>query len=33
VRWITSESNTEAQRLYDRIAQRSPFLTYIAPVA
>ena len=33
VRWITSESNTEAQRMYDRVAQRSPFLTYIAPVA
>ena len=33
VRWITSESNTDAQRLYERVAQRSPFLTYIAPVA
>lgn len=32
VRWITSESNIDAQRLYDRVAQRSPFLTYIAPV-
>lgn len=31
VRWITSETNTGAQRLYDRIAERSPFLTYIAP--
>jgi GNAT superfamily N-acetyltransferase len=33
VRWITSESNTDAQRLYERVAQRSSFLTYIAPVA
>ncbi len=30
VRWITSESNTDAQRLYDRVAQRSPFITYVA---
>lgn len=33
VRWLTSESNTDAQRLYDRVAQRSPFITYIASVA
>ncbi|HCS60464.1 MAG TPA: GNAT family N-acetyltransferase [Microbacterium sp.] len=33
VRWITSESNTDAQRLYERVAQRSPFFTYIAQVA
>lgn len=32
VRWITAETNVDAQRLYDRVAQRSPFLTYIAPV-
>lgn len=32
VRWITSESNTDAQRLYDRVAQRVPFITYAAPV-
>lgn len=31
VRWITSETNVDAQRLYERIAERSPFLTYIAP--
>jgi ribosomal protein S18 acetylase RimI-like enzyme len=30
VRWITSESNVDAQRLYDRIASRAPFHTYIA---
>lgn len=33
VRWITSESNVGAQRLYERIAQRTPFLTYVAPPA
>ncbi|WP_345752048.1 GNAT family N-acetyltransferase [Microbacterium rhizophilus] len=33
VRWITSETNTDARRLYDRVAERSPFLTYIAPPA
>lgn len=31
VRWITAESNLGAQRLYDRVAQRAPFYTYIAP--
>ncbi|MFS2279999.1 GNAT family N-acetyltransferase [Microbacterium sp. OR21] len=31
VRWITSESNVDAQRLYERIASRAPFHTYIAP--
>lgn len=31
VRWITSETNTDAQRLYERVAERAPFLTYIAP--
>ncbi|MBO9626029.1 MAG: GNAT family N-acetyltransferase [Microbacterium sp.] len=30
VRWITSESNVSAQRLYDRIAQRLPIRTYSA---
>lgn len=29
VRWITSYDNTDAQRLYDRIALRAPFHTYI----
>ncbi|WP_309103539.1 GNAT family N-acetyltransferase [Microbacterium sp.] len=33
VRWITSETNTEAQRLYDRLAERLPFVTYVAPPA
>lgn len=33
VRWITSESNLGAQRLYDRVATRAPFHTYIAPVS
>ena len=33
VRWITSETNVDAQRLYERIAQRVPFLTYSAPPA
>lgn len=33
VRWITSETNLDAQRLYDRVADRVPFLTYIAPPA
>ncbi|WP_221586326.1 GNAT family N-acetyltransferase [Microbacterium sp. G2-8] len=33
VRWITSETNVDAQRLYERIAARSPFFTYIAPPA
>ncbi|HLT67013.1 MAG TPA: GNAT family N-acetyltransferase [Microbacterium sp.] len=31
VRWITSETNVDAQRLYDRVADRVPFYTYIAP--
>ncbi|WP_203136119.1 GNAT family N-acetyltransferase [Microbacterium sp. JZ31] len=31
VRWITSETNTDAQRLYARVADRAPFLTYVAP--
>ncbi|WP_308122950.1 GNAT family N-acetyltransferase [Microbacterium marinilacus] len=31
VRWITSETNVDAQRLYDRVADRLPFLTYSAP--
>lgn len=30
VRWITSESNADAQRLYDRVAGRVPFVTYVA---
>ncbi|HWS50754.1 MAG TPA: GNAT family N-acetyltransferase [Microbacterium sp.] len=30
VRWITAETNTDAQRLYDRLAQRLPFVTYVA---
>lgn len=30
VRWITSETNTDAQRLYDRVAERVPFFTYLA---
>ncbi|MFF5623834.1 GNAT family N-acetyltransferase [Microbacterium sp. NPDC012755] len=30
VRWITSESNTAAQRLYDRVAVQAPVRTYIA---
>src|SRR5690606_41875100 len=29
VRWITSYSNTDAQRLYERLALRAPFHTYI----
>lgn len=29
VRWITSYTNTDAQRLYDRVALRAPFHTYI----
>lgn len=29
VRWITSYSNTDAQRLYDRVAIRAPFHTYV----
>ncbi|MER7796339.1 GNAT family N-acetyltransferase [Microbacterium sp. NPDC096154] len=33
VRWITAETNVDAQRLYDRIAQRAPFLTYVAPAS
>ncbi|WP_217182629.1 GNAT family N-acetyltransferase [Streptomyces sp. AC495_CC817] len=33
VRWITSESNTDAQRLYDRIAQQLPIRTYSATPA
>ncbi|MFL0412300.1 GNAT family N-acetyltransferase [Microbacterium paludicola] len=33
VRWITSETNTDAQRLYDRVAERVPFFTYIAKPA
>ncbi|WP_110590512.1 GNAT family N-acetyltransferase [Microbacterium suaedae] len=33
VRWITSETNLDAQRLYDRVAGRVPFLTYSAPPA
>jgi len=32
VRWITSYDNTDAQRLYDRLAIRAPFHTYIDPV-
>ncbi|HTN55874.1 MAG TPA: GNAT family N-acetyltransferase [Microbacterium sp.] len=32
VRWITSYSNTDAQRLYERLALRAPFHTYIDPV-
>jgi len=32
VRWITSYDNTDAQRLYDRLALRAPFHTYIDPV-
>jgi GNAT superfamily N-acetyltransferase len=32
VRWITSYANTDAQRLYDRLALRAPFHTYIDPV-
>lgn len=30
VRWITSETNVDAQRLYNRVADRVPFYTYIA---
>ncbi|GGF36469.1 N-acetyltransferase [Microbacterium sorbitolivorans] len=30
VRWITSEANTDAQRLYNRVADRVPLYTYIA---
>jgi GNAT superfamily N-acetyltransferase len=33
VRWITSEMNLDAQRLYDRVAERVPFFTYLAPPA
>jgi len=33
VRWITSQTNTDAQRLYDRIADRVPFFTYVMPTA
>ncbi|HWU29955.1 MAG TPA: GNAT family N-acetyltransferase [Microbacterium sp.] len=32
VRWITSYTNTDAQRLYDRVALRAPFHTYIDQV-
>ncbi|MDQ0615673.1 GNAT superfamily N-acetyltransferase [Microbacterium sp. W4I4] len=32
VRWITSYDNTDAQRLYDRLALRAPFHTYIDQV-
>ncbi|MGB3374651.1 MAG: GNAT family N-acetyltransferase [Microbacterium sp.] len=32
VRWITSYANTAAQRLYDRVAIRAPFHTYVDPV-
>lgn len=32
VRWITSYDNTDAQRLYDRVALRAPFHTYIDQV-
>ena len=28
VYWLTHETNTEAQKLYDRIAQRSGFIHY-----
>jgi ribosomal protein S18 acetylase RimI-like enzyme len=28
LRWITAESNTTAQRVYDRIATRSTWITY-----
>jgi ribosomal protein S18 acetylase RimI-like enzyme len=28
LRWITSESNERAQRLYDRVARRSTWITY-----
>ncbi|QZY50923.1 GNAT family N-acetyltransferase [Leucobacter tenebrionis] len=32
VRWITHESNTTARRLYDRLAQQTPWVTYdLAP--
>ncbi|BDZ37471.1 GNAT family N-acetyltransferase [Microbacterium suwonense] len=29
VRWITSYSNADAQRLYDQVAIRAPFHTYV----
>lgn len=32
VYWITHESNTTAQRLYDRIATRSGFIQYCRPL-
>ncbi|MDT0158458.1 GNAT family N-acetyltransferase [Microbacterium sp. ARD32] len=32
VRWITSYTNTDAQRLYERVALRAPFHTYIDQV-
>ena len=28
VRWITAEDNATAQRLYDRHATRTPWVTY-----
>jgi hypothetical protein len=28
VRWVTTESNEGAQRIYDRIAERSDLVTY-----
>lgn len=28
VRWITAEDNTTAQRVYDRVAQRTTWVTY-----
>jgi ribosomal protein S18 acetylase RimI-like enzyme len=31
VRWITRESNTRARSAYDRLAQRTPLLTYDMP--
>lgn len=28
VRWVTAEDNTNAQRLYDRVAERTEWVTY-----
>ncbi|WP_029149427.1 GNAT family N-acetyltransferase [Microbacterium indicum] len=32
VRWITSETNADARRLYDRVAGAVPFVTYVSAV-
>ena len=31
--WVTHESNTTAQSLYDRVAQKSGFIQYVRPLA